>query len=215
LLCAREASAFCPPPFDSAPPGTPANRIRALLSASLDASGQASFTLSGLSIDNYVLKASYGGDAAHDGASAGPIDEFVIKGILLPPPKVALAAPLRATSGAPLSIGVRVTPSAPAPMPTGTVRLHAGADLVGSATLDANGSTQFTIAAAAPGALPLRADYSGDALFPPAASPESVVTIAAVASVAVPALGPIGLALLALALAALGMRPLYRRARRL
>jgi Bacterial Ig-like domain (group 3)/Putative Ig domain len=215
FLCARETSAFCPPPFDTAPPGTPASAMRALLSAPLDATGQATFTLSGLSIDNYILKASYGGDTAHDGASAGPIDEFVIKGILLTPPKVALAAPLRASGGAPLSIGVRVTPSAPAPVPTGTVRLYAGADLVDSATLDANGSTQFRIAAAATGAFSLRADYSGDALFPPASSPESMVTIAAAnPTVDIPAVGPMGLALLALVLAALGMRPLYRRARR-
>jgi choice-of-anchor C domain-containing protein len=215
LLCAREASAFCPSPFDTVPPGTPASMIRAPLSSPLDASGQASFTLRGLSIDNYILKASYGGDAAHDGANAGPIDQFVIKGILLAPPKVALVAPLRASSGAPLSIGVRVTPSAPAPMPTGTVRLYAGADLVGTATLDASGSTQFRFAAVATGALSLRADYSGDALFPPASSPQSTVTIAAANATAdIPAVGPIGLALLALALAALGMRPLYRRARR-
>jgi hypothetical protein len=215
LLCARELSAFCPSPFDTVPPGTPASQIRAPLSAPLDASGQASFTLNGLSIDSYILKASYGGDAAHGGASAGPIDQFVIKGILLAPPKVALVAPLRASSGAPLFIGVRVTPSVAAPMPTGTVRLYAGADLVGSAPLDASGSTQFRFAAVATGALSLRADYSGDALFPPASSPESMVTIAAAdATVDIPAVGPIGLALLALALAALGMRPLYRRARR-
>jgi Bacterial Ig-like domain (group 3) len=216
LLCAREESfAFCPPPFEIAPPGTPASRIRALLSAPLDASGQASFTLRDLSIDNYVLKASYGGDAAHDGASAGPIDEFVIKGILLAPPNVSLAAPLRATIDAPLFIGVGVTPGEPAPMPTGTVRLYAGTDLIGSATLDANGSTQFRIAAAATGTLALHAEYSGDALFPSAASPERLVTIAAGPTAEIPAVGPIGLVLLALVLAVLGMRPLYRRARRL
>jgi hypothetical protein len=215
LLCARELSAFCPSPFDTVPPGTPASMIRAPLSAPLDATSQASFTLNGLSIDSYILKASYSGDAAHDGASAGPIDQFVIKGILLAPPKVALLAPLRASSGAPLFIGVRVTPGAGNPMPTGTVRLYAGADLVGSAPLDASGSTQFRVAAVATGALSLRADYSGDALFPPASSPESMVTIAAAnATVDIPAVGPIGLALLALALAALGMRPMYRRARR-
>jgi hypothetical protein len=212
MLCAREASAFCPSPFDVVPPGTPASSIRAPLSAPLDASGQASFTLASLSIDNYVLEASYGGDAAHDGASAGPIDEFVIKGILLAPPKVALAAPSRAIAGSPLSIGVVVTPGASAPVPTGIVRLYAGADSIASATLDANGSSQFTIAAGPKGALALHADYSGDAVFPPAVSPESTVTVAADPATAVPAVGPIGLALLALALAALGM--LHRRARR-
>ena len=215
LLCAREENAFCPPPFDTAPPGTPASRTRALLSAPLDASGRASFTLSGLSIDNYVLKASYGRDAAHDGASAGPIDEFVIKGTLLAPPNVSLGTPLRATIDAPLFIGVRVTPSEPAPMPTGTVQLYASTALIGSAPLDANGSTQFRIAAAATGTLALHAEYSGDALFPSAASPERLVTIAAGPAAEIPAVGPIGLALLALALAVLGMRPLYRRTRRL
>jgi hypothetical protein len=215
MLCARETSAFCPQPFDIVPPGTPASSIRAPLSAPLNAGGVATFTLSNLTIDNYVLKATFGGDAAHDGASVGPVDEFVIKGILLAPPKVALAAPSRATSGAPLAIGVQVTPREPAPMPTGTVRLYAGADLAGSAMLDVNGSARFTIAAAAAGTLPLHADYSGDDLFPPATSPESMVTIAADAGVGVPAVGPVGLALLALALAALGARLLCRRVRRL
>jgi hypothetical protein len=126
-----------------------------------------------------------------------------------------LAAPLRATIDAPLFIGVGVTPGEPAPMPTGTVQLYAGTDLIGSATLDANGSTQFRIAAAATGTLALHAEYSGDALFPSAASPERLVTIAAGPTAEIPAVGPIGLALLALALAVLGMRPLYRRARRL
>jgi Bacterial Ig-like domain (group 3)/Putative Ig domain len=215
MLCARETTAFCPAPFDTVPPGTPASAIRAPLSAPLDASGEATFTLSGLSIDNYLLEANYGGDAAHDAASAGPIDEFVIKGILLAPPRVALVAPQRAASGSPLSIGVRVTPSTPGPTPTGTARLYAGADLVGSATLDASGSTQFRIASAATGTLALRADYSGDALFPPAVSPQSTIIIAADAAVEVPAVGSIGLALLALALAVLATRRLFQRTRRL
>jgi choice-of-anchor C domain-containing protein len=215
MLCAREATAFCPAPFDDVPPGTPASMVRAPLSATLDATGQATFTLDGLLIDNYIFKASYGGDAANVGASAGPIDEFVIKGVLLAPPKVALAAPSRASSGAPLSIGVQVSPVSPAPVPTGTVRLYSDVNLVASATLDGSGSALLTMVPVANGSLPLRADYSGDGLFPPASSPQSVVTIADAADApAIPAVGPLGLALLALALAALGIRPLYRRSRR-
>jgi choice-of-anchor C domain-containing protein len=214
LLCAREVAAFCPPPFDTVPPGTPASLIRTPLSAPLDATGQAIFVLSGLKIDSYVLKATYSGDAAHLEASATPIDEFVIKGILLPAPKVALAAPLRASSGASLSIGVKVTPTSDSPAPTGTVRLFAGGDVVGTATLDANATAQFNIVAATTGTLALRADYSGDALYPAAASPESLITTLASATADIPAVGPVGLALLALALAVLGVRPLRRRGRR-
>jgi hypothetical protein len=147
-------------------------------------------------------------------ASATPIDEFVIKGILLPAPKVALAAPLRASSGASLSIGVKVTPTSDSPPPTGTVRLFAGGDVVGTATLDANATAQFNIAAATTGTLALRADYSGDALYPAAASPESLIMTLANAIADIPAVGPVGLALLALALAVLGVRPLRRRGRR-
>jgi len=215
MLCAREDTAFCPAPFDNVPPGTPASMVRAPLSATLDATGQATFTLAGLLIDNYIFKASYGGDAANLVASAGPIDEFVIKGVLLAPPKVGLAAPSRASSGVPFSIGVQVSPVSPAPVPTGTVRLYSDINLVGSASLGANGSALFTVVPVANGSLPLRADYSGDGLFPSASSARSVVTIADSSdAAAIPALAPIGLALLALALAALGMRPLSRRSRR-
>jgi hypothetical protein len=214
LLCAREESAYCPPPFDTAPPGTPATLIRTPVSAPLDVKGEAVFVLNGLKIDNYVLKATYSGDAGHEAVSAEPIDEFVIKGILLPPPKVAMAGALHATSGKQPSVGVSVTPTTPGPTPTGSVRLYASGQLIGTATLDADAAAQFTIAAASTNALALRADYSGDAVYPAASSPEGAVIAALNGNAEIPAVGPIGLGLLALALAALAMRPLYRRERR-
>jgi hypothetical protein len=85
LLCVAGTGQFCAPPVGAPPAGTPPGEIPPLLSAPLDASGIATFTLNGLLIDTFVLQAYYGGDTGHGPASAGPIDEFVIKGVLLPP----------------------------------------------------------------------------------------------------------------------------------
>jgi hypothetical protein len=84
LLCVAGTGQFCAPPVGAPPAGTPPGQIPPLLSAPLDASGIATFTLNGLLIDTFVLQAYYGGDTGHTPASAGPIDEFVIKGVLLP-----------------------------------------------------------------------------------------------------------------------------------
>jgi hypothetical protein len=40
--------------------------------------------LTGLTIDAFNLSAFYAGDSAHLPAGAGPVDELVIKGVLLP-----------------------------------------------------------------------------------------------------------------------------------
>lgn len=83
LLCVAGTGQFCAPPVGAPPSGTPPGEIPPLLSAPLDTSGNATFTLNGLLIDTFVLQAYYGGDTGHAPASAGPIDEFVIKGVLL------------------------------------------------------------------------------------------------------------------------------------
>jgi hypothetical protein len=85
LLCVIIAGQFCAEPVGAPPAGTDPSLIPALLSAPLDANGNATFTLDGLLIQNYVLQAYYGGDAGHTAAGAGPVDQFVIKGLLLPP----------------------------------------------------------------------------------------------------------------------------------
>jgi choice-of-anchor C domain-containing protein len=210
LLCVHDASAFCGAPFGAVPPGTPAGSIRTPLSATLDANGQALFSLSTLTIDNYLLEASYDGDAAHDGASAGPIDEFVIKGVLLAPPAVALRAPERVSSGGTVPIQVAVSAVTPAPMPTGEVRLYVDAVVVGSATLDAAGTAQFGAAAPAAGTLQIYAEYAGNTLFPSATSPAvSVVVAADPSATPIPATSDLGLAALVfgiLAVAFLGRR---------
>jgi hypothetical protein len=84
LLCVLAAGQFCAAPVGAPPPGTPANLIPPLLSATLDAGGNAAFTLSNLEIQNYVLQAYYGGDITHDPARSTSVDQFVIKGVVFP-----------------------------------------------------------------------------------------------------------------------------------
>jgi len=83
-LCVRATDTFCGPPFDTVPPGTPPEKIAAPLSRALDPNGRADFRLTGLTIDAFTLSALYAGDGSHLPASAGPVDELVIKGVLLP-----------------------------------------------------------------------------------------------------------------------------------
>ena len=83
-LCVRATGAFCGPPFDAVPPGTPPEKISAPLARALDPNGRVDFRLTGLTIDAFTLSAAYAGDSSHLPASAGPVDELVIKGVLLP-----------------------------------------------------------------------------------------------------------------------------------
>jgi hypothetical protein len=97
LLCVVGPGQFCASPLGVPPPGTDPSLIPPLMSAPLDANGNATFTLTGLLIQDYQLSANYGGDAAYLPATAGPVDQFVIKGLLLPPAHDhAESPPLRA-----------------------------------------------------------------------------------------------------------------------
>jgi hypothetical protein len=100
LLCVIAPGQFCAAPVGTPPPGTAPELIPPLYSATLDSGGMASFTLSDLPIQNYVLQAYYGGDASHGEARSVTVDQFVIKGLVFPPAKAARDAPSLAGSSA-------------------------------------------------------------------------------------------------------------------
>ena len=117
LLCAVAPGQFCAAPVGSPPPGTDPALVVPPQAAPLDAEGNAAFSLTGLSIQNYALQAYYGGDSSHAEARAAPVDQFVIKGPSFPPAsasseaRVALEPIPAAQDSAPallaLGIGVR------------------------------------------------------------------------------------------------------------
>ncbi|MEP7181646.1 MAG: IPTL-CTERM sorting domain-containing protein, partial [Betaproteobacteria bacterium] len=210
-LCVVDPGYACPPPVGA--PGTAPTRP--LLTAALDAKGVARFTLTGLRIDSYLVSALYGGDAAHDGAPAGPVDAFVIKGALLVAPKVALVAPASAGPGETIAAHVTVAPVEPGVVPTGIVTLTSGGRALASASLFGGGA-KVALAMPAAGTLEFTAEYAGDGAFPPAVSAPVAVTVQAKAGVggeSIPTLSDAALLFAALALAALGAFRLRRRPR--
>ena len=82
----------CPAQFAA---GAPSDPEAAMQSAALDAGGRAQVTYPNLRIDDYLVCAQYPGDALYPAAAAGPIDLYVIKGVL-PPPPVNPVAPSQA-----------------------------------------------------------------------------------------------------------------------
>ncbi len=129
-LCVRGTSAFCGPPFDTVPPGTPPDKITTPLSAALDPNGRVDFRLTGLTIDAFTLSAVYAGDSSHLPASAGPVEELVIKGVLLPVPpggKATIAASTSQASAIPAlsSIGVALLSLAVAALAMAALRRRA------------------------------------------------------------------------------------------
>jgi hypothetical protein len=111
LLCVLAPGEFCAAPVGAPPPGTAPGLIPALRSATLDAAGNAAFTLSGLPIQNYVLQAYYGGDGSHDQARSVAVDQFVIKGAVLPPPARSALAPAAAANASAAPIPSLSTPA--------------------------------------------------------------------------------------------------------
>ena len=85
LLCVVASGEFCATPVGAPPAGTPGNLIPPLQSGTLDAGGNAAFTVRSLAIQNYIMQAYYAGDATHSAARSQLVDQFVIKGAVLPP----------------------------------------------------------------------------------------------------------------------------------
>jgi len=202
----------CPARFGA---GTPTDPDAAMRTATLDATGSASLTYASLAIDDFLVCVQYLGDGLYPAAVAGPFDLSVIKGFLLPPPTVKLSVPAQAPASAKMAALVSVSGTAAMPVPQGSVRVRDGQNEIGSANL-VDGNAVISVGMPPSGAMTLTADYSGDALYPPASSDSATVQAGealAFASVpaAIPTLRESLLGILALFVAAFGMRYLRRR----
>lgn len=201
------AGTRCPAPFKFGDPTSPVAPFR---TAPLDARGNAQVQAANLRIDDYGVCAHYSGDGNFDEAFAGPIDAYVIKGVLLAPPKVALAAPNRVASLAAIPAQVNVTSQDASLVPGGSVRVLVNGEPAATTTL-AGGIAWVVLSAPAAGTMSLVADYAGDGIFPPASSAPVLIVVSAVGELSIPALSDAVLVLLAVLLAGFAARRLRRR----
>jgi hypothetical protein len=183
----------------------------------LGANGTVQFSFADLDIDNYQVCGTYSGDVRYVTANAGPVDLFVLKGVLLGAPTVTLSAPSAVKVGS--IVGSQVTVVAPATaktVPQGNVVLRSNGVIVGTGALNGGVATFTTTAPMTQGAMTLTASYYGDGAFPPAVSGAAVVKVQLQVSdpILVPTLAQSMLALLMAVLALTGVRAAVRRSRR-
>lgn len=201
------AGTRCPDPFESgSDPVTPTAKSAAL------AGGIAQIAFPDLAIGRFRVCARYGGGPQHAEAILGPIDLFVIKGILLPSPKLTVKAPAHAWAGRAIAGSVVLEAAGTSTRPTGSVRVRAGTRDLGEIALVDGVATFSASAPDAPGVIAITASYAGDGAFSPAVGEPAYVAVSkAVLTEPVPATGHTALALVALAMAGVAALRLRRR----
>jgi hypothetical protein len=204
--------ARCPDPFEAGPAP-----VTTILASKALAGGAAQVVFPQLGIDNFRVCALYEGDGLHEPSRFGPVELFVIKGVLLPAPKVGLAVPQLASPGSTVEAIVVVQPLGTTRTPGGRVRLHDGVRDLGGGTLEGGVAHVLIGAPAVEGAtMSVSAVYEGDGVFAASASDATTVTAskAVIGGVEpIPALDHAALLAMMLALAALGARRIARRRR--
>ena len=122
----------------------------------LDANGNASLTLSTLSVGTHSITAAYGGDGNFKASTSAAYSQTIRSAAT----RTALASSLNpAQYSAAITLTARV--SGEGATPGGTVTFNDGANAVGQATLS-NGVATLTIATLAPGVHTLSAAYGGE-----------------------------------------------------
>ncbi len=201
------SAARCPAPFKFGNPSSPVPPAR---TAPLDATGKARVAVADLAIDDYGVCVHYSGDALYNEAFAGPLDAFVIKGVLLAAPVVALAAPARAKANSSVAVDVAVTPVDTTLVPSGSVEIRRDGQTVATVDL-VNGVAHATVTGPVDANVAMSAVYMGDGMFPPAASVPHLILLDGVnTDLTIPTLSQSLLALLAILLGFLAARRLRR-----
>ncbi|MDH6122799.1 streptogramin lyase, partial [Kitasatospora sp. GAS204B] len=140
--------------------------------ATLNGSGQATFSTAALAVANHQITAVYGGDANSAASTSTALTQTVTQQTTM----TALASvPDPSSSGQNVTFTATVAgPSGSSIVPSGTVTFMDGSTTLGTATLNGSGQATFSTSALAVGSHSITAIYGGDTNS--AASTSSVLT---------------------------------------
>ncbi len=138
----------------------------------LDASGNASFSLSTLVIGTHPIVAAYSGDATHTATSSTTLNQRIIQttSTTLTPSTAQVIAGVQTT------VTAVVTGASAKPI-TGSITISDGATALATMTPDQTGTVVYRTAALTPGVHNLAAAFAGDQQSAPSTSAPSVQTV--------------------------------------
>ena len=126
-------------------------------STTLNSAGQATFTIGNLVSGDHLVTASYGGDTADHGSVSAAITESVKQATTV----ISLTSSSNpALAGTSLTFVANLTSNGS--IPSGSLVLHDGSSVIGSALIGPTGSAQFTFSSLSPQPHTLTASFAGD-----------------------------------------------------
>ena len=154
-----------------------------LATVTLNSTGTATWSTQNLSVGTHSLSAQYSGDSANASATSNIVSEQIIQASTV---TVLSSSSSNATVGSPVTLSASVV-SSNGPAPTGSVEFtdgsNAGAAVLGSAPLSANGTASITISSLSPGTHSPVAIYGGDTNDAPSNSSSLTETIQQIGTV--------------------------------
>jgi hypothetical protein len=164
----------------SSPTGTVtfSDRGTTLGVGTLNAAGQATFSISSLAVESHLITASYSGDNNYSPSDSPALTHTVNKA------SSAIAVTSSSSTvflGQPVTLTAQVNPVAPSSgTPAGTVQFLDNGVAIGSPVTLSGGSASLTTSALTVGAHNITASYSGDSCFAAATTPTALtVTVLA------------------------------------
>jgi len=141
----------------------------------LNGAGQATLTTSTLAVGSHSITAVFEGDTDFTTSTSTAITQRVTKATAT---AVVTPSVNQATANSPVTLTTTVAPASPeAIMPTGTVTLYNGSQIIGTASINSSGQATFTVTWKTPGTYKVKAKYNGDSNFATLTSQVLTVTV--------------------------------------